>query len=33
MSENKKKCKKSAVIQMANKVPTEKSCEEHRQGA
>ena len=32
MSENKKRIVKSAVIQMANKVPTEASCEEHRKG-
>ena len=32
MSENKKRIVKSAVIQMANKVPTEAPCEEHRQG-
>ena len=32
MSENKKRIVKSAVIQMANKVPTEAPCEEHRKG-
>ncbi|MEE2744658.1 MAG: nitrilase-related carbon-nitrogen hydrolase, partial [Bdellovibrionota bacterium] len=29
---NKKRIVRSAVIQMANKVPTEASCEEHRKG-